>query len=116
MGFGEQRNSYGKPSITVLEHRVIGDPSPLPATACGWTLVLDMAPQRDEHLQPQASEPIEPGALGQRPENLWGHVLVPPAHAREFGGGATAKEAREHHAKDFPQQPLLASQAAFDLL
>jgi hypothetical protein len=35
---------------------------------------------------------------------------------RAFRGGATAKEGREHHAKDFPQQPLLASQAAFELL
>jgi hypothetical protein len=75
-----------------------------------------MAPQWDEHLQPQTSKPLEPGALGQRPENLREHILVPAAHAREFGGGATAKKRREHHAKDFPQEPLLASQAAFDLL
>jgi hypothetical protein len=75
-----------------FEYTVIGDPGPLPATAGGGTLVLDMAPQRDEHLQPQASEPLEPGALGQRPKNLWRQVLVPAAHAREFGGSATAKE------------------------
>jgi hypothetical protein len=37
-------------------------------------------------------------------------------NAYEFGGGPTAKEGWEHHAKDFPQQPLLAAQAAFDLL
>src|SRR4029450_5809731 len=99
-----------------FEHTVIGDPGPLPATARGRALVLDMTPQRDEHLQPQASKPLEPGALGQCPENLGRQVLVPAAHAREFRGGATAKEGREHHTKDFPQQPLLASQAAFDLL
>jgi hypothetical protein len=75
-----------------------------------------MAPQRDEHLQPQTSEPLQPGALGQRPENLGRQVLVPAPHAREFGGGATAKKRRKHHAEDFPEQPLLASQAAFDLL
>ena len=75
-----------------------------------------MAPQRHQHLQPQAPEPLEPGALGQRPENLRRQVLVPAPHAREFRGRATAKERREHHAKDFPQQLLLASQAAFDLL
>src|SRR5262249_15014130 len=99
-----------------FEHTVIGDPGPLPATARSRTLVLDMAPQGEEHLQSQASKPLEPGALGQRPENLGGQVLVPAAHAREFRGGATAKEGREHHAKDFPQQPLLTSQAAFELL
>ena len=65
-----------------FEHTVIGDPGPLPATARGRTLVLDMAPQREEHLQPETPEPLEPGTLGQCPENLGWQVLVPAAHAR----------------------------------
>ena len=52
--------------VTILfEYRVIGDPGPLPATARGFTLASGIAPQRDQHLQAQTSEALEPGALGQ---------------------------------------------------
>src|SRR5262249_27679510 len=52
----------------LFEHRVIPHPRPLPAALRGLTFAGGVTPWRDEHLQAQASEPLEPGALGQRAE------------------------------------------------
>ena len=54
--------------------------------------------------------------MGNAPRIWDGQVLVPAPHPAQFRGGAAAKKRREHQAKDFAQQFLLASQAAFDLL
>ena len=75
-----------------------------------------MAPQRDEYLQPQTSEPLEPRALGQRAEQTRGQIFIPAPYAAQFIRRAAAKERREHEAKDFAQQGLLTSETAFDLL
>ena len=92
----------------LFEHRVIGDPGPLPAAACGLTLAGGMTPQRDQHLHPQASEPLEPGAFGQRPEQTRREIFVPAPHAAQFGVRATAKEGGHIIPDDFAQQLLLA--------
>src|SRR5438309_276635 len=65
----------------LFEHRVIADPGPLPAAACGRTRTGGMPPQRFQHLEAQASEPLDPGALGQRPEQVGGQIFVPTPHA-----------------------------------
>src|SRR5262249_31693769 len=51
-----------------FEYRVIAHPGPLPAAARRGTCGGGIAPQRDQHLQTQAAEPLEPRALGQRTE------------------------------------------------
>ena len=99
----------------LFEHRVIGHPGPLPAAARGRTLAGGVAPQRHQHLQTQASEPLEPGALGQRTEQTRGQVFIPAPHAAQFGVGAAPKQRGTHHPNDFAQQLLLAPQAPFDL-
>ena len=53
----------------LLEYRVIADPGPLPAAACSCTRVGGVTPQRYQHVCAQASEPLKPGALGQRTEH-----------------------------------------------
>src|SRR5262249_36701827 len=47
-----------------LEYRVIAHPGPLPAAARGCTCAGGIAPERHQHLQPQASQALDPGALG----------------------------------------------------
>src|SRR5712692_11858948 len=100
----------------LFEDGIIHHPRPLPATERGRALVLDMAPQRHQNLSAQAPQPLQPGARRQGAEHLRRQVLVPAPHAAQFIRRATAKERREHEAKDFAQQCLLTSQAAFDLL
>src|SRR5215831_5743874 len=74
-----------------------------------------MAPQRDQHLQAQASESLDPGPLGQRPEQVRGQIFVPTPHAAQFGVRAAPKEGRTHHPDDLAQKFLLAAQTPFDL-
>jgi len=52
----------------LFEHGVITHPGPLPAAACGRTLAGSIAPQRDQHVQSQTSQSLDPRALGQRTE------------------------------------------------
>ena len=99
-----------------FEDAIIDDPGPLPATQCGRALVLNMAPQRHQHLLPQAAQAFHPGTLGQRTQNLRRQVLVPAPHPAQFRGRTAAKKRRKHEAKDFSQQFLLAAQASFELL
>ena len=75
-----------------------------------------MAPQRHQHLLPQAAQAFHPGTLGQRAQNLRRQVLIPAPHPTQFRRRAAAKKRRKHEAKDFSQQFLLAAQASFDLL
>src|SRR5215831_3190479 len=42
-------------------------------------------------------------------------VFLPAPHPTQFGVRAAAKERRTHHAKDFPQELVLAGQTPFDL-
>ena len=99
----------------LFEHRVIADPGPLPAAARGRTCAGGVAPQRDQHLQAQASEPLEPGALGQRAEQTGGQVFIPAPHATQFGVGTAPEQRGTHHPDDFAQELLLAPQTPFDL-
>ena len=46
----------------LFEYGVIAHPGPLPAAACGLALAGGVTPQGCQHLQPQASEPLDPGA------------------------------------------------------
>jgi hypothetical protein len=98
----------------LFEYRVIAYPRPLPAAARGLTLAGGIALQRDQYLQTQASESLEPGAFGQCPEQTRGEVFIPASHAAEFGVRATAKEWRKHDANDFAQELFLTSQTPFD--
>ena len=54
-----------------------------------------MAPQRDQHLQAQASESLDPGAFGQCTEQTRGQVLVPAPHAAQFGSWCDTQRAGE---------------------
>jgi hypothetical protein len=99
----------------LFEHRVITHPGPLPAAARGFTFAGGVTPQRHQHLQTQASQSLEPGALGQRAEQAGGQVLVPPAHTTQFRVGAAPEQRGTHHPDDFPQELVLAAQAPFDL-
>ena len=56
----------------LFEHRVIAHSGPLPAAACGLTLAGGIAPQRHQRLRAQALEPLDPGAPGQRSEQVGG--------------------------------------------
>src|SRR5207244_2592264 len=56
----------------LFEHRVIGDPGPLPPAPRGLALADGIAPQWYQHLQAQASESLKPGAFGQRTEQAGG--------------------------------------------
>src|SRR5262249_23650418 len=78
----------------LFEDRVIAHPGPLPATARGLTLARGMTPQRDQHVQTQASESLDPGALGQRPEQAQWQVLVPAPDATQLGVGAATEQRR----------------------
>src|SRR5262249_25679928 len=91
----------------LFEDRVIAHPGPLPATACGLAFAGSRAPQRDQHLQAQASEPLDPGALGHRTEQTYGEVFIPAPYTTQFGVGAAAKEGRTHHSNDLAQQFVL---------
>ena len=66
----------------------IPDPGPLPA-ASGWP---DFCRGHDARWtrgpQPQAPQPLEPGAVRQRPEQARGPMRVPTAHATQLGGGS----------------------------
>jgi len=97
------------------ENGIIDDPSPLPATACGGTFVLGMAPNGDENLQAQAPESFEPRPFGQSVEQPRLDILVPSAHPGEFMAMSASKERGKHERDDFAQQLLLGLQAAFDL-
>jgi hypothetical protein len=99
----------------LFEHRVIAHPGPLPAAARRRTLAGGIAPQRHQHLQAQASEPLEPGTFGQHPEHARGQVLVPALYTAQLEVGAATKQRGTHHPHDFAQQFLLASQAPCDL-
>ena len=68
-----------------------------------------VTPQWDQHLQAQASEPLDPGALGQRAAQTRGEVFIPVPHAAQFGVRAAAKEGRKHYPNNLAQQLLLAS-------
>jgi hypothetical protein len=81
----------------------------------GVTHRLDAAPKGAEDILAQLAQALQPGALGQSPQDTEGHMLVPSAYARQLMGTSTAKEGGKHEAKDFAEQPLLGSQAAFDL-
>jgi hypothetical protein len=98
-----------------FEHRIIGDPGPLPAAARGRTRPGGVTPQRDQHLQTQAPEPLEPSALGQCTEQAGGEVLIPAPHAAQLGVGTAAKERRNHDTNDFAQELFLTLQTPFDL-
>jgi len=74
-----------------------------------------VAPQRDQHVQAQASESLEPGALGQRTEHTRGQIFIPAPHAAQFGVRAAPEQWGKHHPDDFSQKLLLAVQAPFDL-
>jgi hypothetical protein len=74
-----------------------------------------MAPNRDEYLQTQAPQPLEPGAFGQSPQQPRGDVLVPASYAGELMALAAAKERGKHDPDDFAQELLLRLQSAFDL-
>ena len=92
----------------LLEHRVIPDPGPLPAALGGRTFVVDMTPEGLEDLQPQAPQPLEPGAVRQRPEQARGPRRVPTAHATQLGGRATAKKRGKHHPYHLAKELVLA--------
>jgi hypothetical protein len=62
-----------------------------------------MATQRDQYLQVQASESLEPGALGQRPEQARGQVFVSAPHTAQFGVGTAPEQRGKHHATDLGQ-------------
>ena len=74
-----------------------------------------MAPKGSQDILAELAQPLEPGALGQGAQDTRGQILIPSAHAGEFIGAGAAKEGGKHEAKDFAQQLLLGSQAAFDL-
>jgi hypothetical protein len=86
----------------LFEYRVIARLGPLPAAACGRTLVGDIAPQRYQHLQPQASESLDPRALGQRPRAS-GRGGSYPSLARGTGrcwyGTRTAEDTSLHRSR-----------------
>ena len=90
------------------KHRIINNPSPLPATLSRGAFVLGMAPDGDEHLQTQAPQPLEPGSFGQSTQELRGDVLVPSSYPREFMTLSAAKERGKHEADDFAQELLLS--------
>jgi hypothetical protein len=92
-----------------VEDRVIRGPGPLPAALCCRTLRGHVAPQVHQHLESQASEPLEPGAFGQGAQQPRGPVFVPAPHATPFRGRTAAKEHGEHDPDHFAQQLLLAS-------
>src|SRR5262249_32205786 len=54
----------------LFEHRVITHLGPLPAAACGLTRTGRVTSQRDQHLQAQASEALDPGTLGESTEQV----------------------------------------------
>jgi hypothetical protein len=83
--------AYQSQLLAILfEHRVITDPGPLPTAACGLTRIGNIALQRHQHLHAQASEPLEPGALGQRTEQPRGQVFIPAPHAAHACPGLPA--------------------------
>src|SRR5688572_15218644 len=59
------------------KHRIIDDPSPLPATLPRSPFVLGMAPDGDAYLQARAPQTFEPEAGGQSARPLRRDVLVP---------------------------------------
>ena len=87
----------------IFETRSHPHPGPLPATPRGGTLVLDMAPQRMRTSSPKRRSRLSQERLGSAPKNLRGQVLVPTAYAREFRGGAAAKERGNMRPKIFPR-------------
>jgi hypothetical protein len=74
-----------------------------------------MAPDRDEYIQPQTPEPLEPGPLGQRPKQTGGQVFIPTPYAAQLGVGTTPEERGTPHTDDLAQQLFLTSQTPFDL-
>ncbi len=63
----------------------------------------------------ELAQPLDPGTLGQSPENPGGLIFIPAAHSGEFMGTGAAKEGGKHEAEDFAQKLLLGFQAPFDL-
>jgi len=74
-----------------------------------------MAPQGAEDIVAQLAQAFEPGTLGQGAQDTGGDIFVPSAYTRQLMSTSTPKEGGTHEAKDFAQQLLLRSQAAFDL-
>jgi hypothetical protein len=99
----------------LFEHRIIRNPGPLPAAARRLACAGGVTSQRFQYLHTQASEPLEPGAFGQGPEQTGGQVLVPTSHTTQFRMGAAPEQRGTHHPDDFPQELVLAVQAPFDL-
>src|SRR5712692_2634587 len=92
-----------------VEPRVIPDPGPLPAALGGRTRVGHRAPDRLQHLQAQASQPLEPGAFGQRAAEPGRPVRVPATPATECRGGPTATERGKPHPDHRAQALVVAA-------
>jgi hypothetical protein len=56
----------------LFEHGIIAYPGPLPAAARRLTRTGSIVPQWEQQLQTQASEALDPGTFGQRPEQARG--------------------------------------------
>jgi hypothetical protein len=74
-----------------------------------------MAPQGAEDIVASLAQALKPGTLGQGAQDTGGDIFVPSACTRQLMSTSTPKEGGTHEAKDFAQQLLLRSQAAFDL-
>src|SRR5262249_11917107 len=90
-------------------------PGPLLAAPSGCTHGLDMTPKRSKDLLAKLAEPLEPGTFGEGAQQTRGQILVPSARASQLIGSDATEKRGEHEAKDFAEQLLLGSQAAFDL-
>ena len=89
--------SANEPELLAIfsEHGIIDYPSPLPAALGRGAFALGMTPNGEENLQTQASQAFEPGAFGERPEQLRRNILVPSAHAGELMPMSAAKQGGE---------------------
>ena len=87
----------------LFEHGIITHPGPLPAAPRGRTCTSGVAPQRHQHLQAQASKPLDPGALGERVEQTRREVLIPAPHAAQFRVCATPEQRGTHHTNNLAQ-------------
>ena len=77
----------------LVEHRVIPDPGPLPAALGGRAFVMHMTLDGLKHLHPQAPQPLEPGAVRQRPEQARGPCLSQPRTRHNSEGVQQPKSA-----------------------
>jgi len=107
-----------QPQLLALrfEKAVIADPRPLPPTAGGRTVVLEMLPPAGQEGLPPTRQRLDPWPRGQGPQEAAREVLIPAPDPAQFVVAAAAKQRGTHQPEDLLQPCRDRVQSPLNLL